>query len=155
MFVFKLQKALDNRIESEDEAKRNFLMKKNELDQEKQRLEEIELLILETLEKYKKLKEGTLNLISLKNYENYLKKIKLERTHQEFVVKNCHEALEELKELFIEARKERKMLEKLKEKKKEVYDEELIKEEQKFMEEISNSMYNNRRNADGKRKKET
>mgnify|MGYP000405511179 FL=1 len=56
MFVFKLQKALDNRIESEDEAKRNFLMKKNELDQEKQRLEEIELLILETLEKYKKLK---------------------------------------------------------------------------------------------------
>ena len=68
MFVFKLQKALDNRIESEDEAKRNFLMKKNELDQEKQRLEEIELLILETLEKYKKLKEGTLNIISLKNY---------------------------------------------------------------------------------------
>jgi len=48
----------------------------------------------------------------------------------------------------VEARKERKILEKLKEKKHEIYKQEELKKEQKFIDELSNSMYN-RRNLNG------
>ena len=53
----------------------------------------------------------------------------------------------------IKARKEKKILEKLKQKKLDIYKLEKLKEEQKFIDEVSNSMYNNRRNSYEEREK--
>lgn len=148
MFVFRLQKALEYRIEEEEKFKKEFLLKKNTLDLEKEKLHLAELEIVNTIHKFNDLRKGTLNALSLKNYESYLKKIKDNKLKQEKVVENWKRIVEEAKEVFIEARKEKKILEKLKEKKYEIYKQDELKKEQKFVDELSNSMYN-RRNFNG------
>lgn len=148
MFVFRLEKALEHRAEEEERIKREFLLKKNRLDSEKEVLSQKIKLINETIHQFNELRYGTLNAISLRNYEIYLKKIKNEKIKQDEVVEQCRKITEEAKDAFIEARKEKKVLEKLKEKKYEVYKQEELKKEQKFIDELSNSMYN-RRNVNG------
>lgn len=148
MFIFRLQKALEYRIEEEERLKKEFLLKKNTLDTEKEKLHLLELEILKTIEKFNGLRFGILNPLNLKNYEAYLKKIKSDKEKQNKLVENCRRILEEAKEAFIEARKEKKILEKLKEKKYELYKQQEMKKEQKFIDELSNSMYN-RRNFNG------
>lgn len=153
MFVFRLQKALEHREEEEDRLKKEFLLKKNRLDQEKEILVEINELIDKTIHQFNSLRVGNLNPISLKNYETYLKKIKNDKNTQEGIVSEWRRVTEQAKDKFIEGRKEKKVLEKLKEKKLEIYKLEKIKEEQKFIDELSNSMYNNRRNSYEEREK--
>jgi len=153
MFIFRLQKALEHREEEEDRLKKEFLLKKNRLDQEKEILVEINELIDNTIHQFNSLRVGNLNPISLKNYETYLKKIKKDKSTQEGVVSEWRRITEQAKDKFIEGRKEKKVLEKLKEKKLEIYKLEKIKEEQKFIDELSNSMYNNRRNSYEEREK--
>lgn len=153
MFVFRLQKALEHREEEEDKLKKEFLLKKNRLDQEKEKLIEANDLINKTIHEFNNIRMGKLNPISLKNYETYLKKIKNDKQIQEGVVREWHRLTEQAKDNFVEGRKERKVLEKLKEKKLEIYKLEKIKEEQKFIDELSNSMYNNRRNSYEEREK--
>lgn len=148
MFKFRLQKALEHRVEEEDRLKKEFLVKKNRLDSEKEILLQKEKLIEETIHKFNSIRMGSLNALSLRNYETYLKKIKQEKLVQEEVLDQWRKITEEAKELFVEARKERKILEKLKEKKHEIYKQEELKNEQKFIDELSNSMYN-RRNLNG------
>lgn len=153
MFIFRLQKALEHREEEEDRLKKEFLLKKNRLDQEKEILVEINELIDNTIHQFNSLRVGNINPISLKNYETYLKKIKKDKSTQEGVVSEWRRITEQAKDKFIEGRKEKKVLEKLKEKKLEIYKLEKIKEEQKFIDELSNSMYNNRRNSYEEREK--
>lgn len=148
MFKFRLQKALEHRVEEEDRLKKEFLLKKNRLDSEKEILLQKEKLIEETIHKFNSIRMGNLNPMSLRNYETYLKKIKEEKVEQEKNVEQWRKITEEAKDCFVEARKERKILEKLKEKKHEIYKQEELKEEQKFIDELSNSMYN-RRNLNG------
>lgn len=148
MFIFRLQKALEYRIEEEEKFKKEFLLKKNTLDLEKEKLHLAELEIVNTIHKFNDLRKGSLNAFSLRNYESYLKTIKDNKAKQEKTVENWRRIVEEAKDVFIEARKEKKILEKLKEKKYEIYKEDLLKNEQKFIDELSNSMYN-RRNFNG------
>lgn len=148
MFVFRLEKALEHRAEEEERLKKEFLLKKNRLDNEKEILRRKEKLIEETIHKFNDLRFGILNPISLRNYEIYLKRLKNEKTEQIAVVEHWREITEEAKDVFVEARKEKKVLEKLREKKLEIYKQEEIKKEQKFIDELSNSMYN-RRNSNG------
>jgi len=148
MFKFRLQKALEHRVEEEDRLKKEFLLKKNRLDSEKEILLQKEKLIEETIHKFNSIRMGNLNPMSLRNYETYLKKIKEEKVEQEKNVEQWRKITEEAKDCFVEARKERKILEKLKEKKHEIYKQEELKKEQKFIDELSNSMYN-RRNLNG------
>ena len=153
MFIFRLQKALDHREEEEDRLRKEFLLKKNRLDQEKEVLNEIIQLIDVTIHKFNSIRMGNLNPVSLKNYESYLKKIKNDKTVQEGIIREWHRLTEQAKDNLIEARKEKKILEKLKQKKLDIYKLEKLKEEQKFIDELSNSMYNNRRNSYEEREK--
>jgi flagellar FliJ protein len=143
-------KKIGNLVASTEDT---FLLKKNRLDQEKEILVEASKLIDKTIHEFNSLRTGTLNPISLKNYETYLKKIKRDKKNQEGIVSEWHRLTERAKDNFVEGRKEKKVLEKLKEKKLEIYRLEKIKEEQKFIDELSNSMYNNRRNSYEEREK--
>jgi CopA family copper-resistance protein len=70
MFVFRLQKALEYRIEEEEKFKKEFLLKKNTLDLEKEKLHLAELEIVNTIHKFNDLRRGTLNALSLKNQDS-------------------------------------------------------------------------------------
>ena len=113
MFIFRLQKALEHREDEEDRLKKEFLLKKNRLDQEKEILVEASKLIDKTIHEFNSLRTGTLNPISLKNYETYLKKIKRDKKNQEGIVSEWHRLTEQAKDNFVEGRKEKKVLEKL------------------------------------------
>lgn len=148
MFIFRLQKALEHRVDEEDRLKKEFLLKKNRLDLEKEILLKKSILIDETIHNFDNIRKGNINPSQLVNYETYLKKIKNDKIIQEGIVEEWRRVTEQAKDNFVEARKERKVLEKLKEKKYELYKLEQIKNEQKFIDELSNSMYN-RRNING------
>lgn len=145
MFKFKFQKALEVKEKEEDEKRINFLEKKNLLEREEKKLEKIRVKIHETLVSYEKTKQGRLDINTMNSYEAYIKSLKDKKSEQRELVELVEKRLEESKEEYFEARKERKVFEKLKEKSYEKYREKVLKEEQKFIDELSTSMFNRRK----------
>lgn len=145
MFKFKLQKALEIKEKEEEEKRIELLEKQKILERELGKLSEIEDEITKTLDSYSMSKNGSLDINTMLSYENFLKKLKGNKESQVEVVKLYKNKVEECKENFLEARKDKKIFEKLKEKSYEKYMEESLREEQKFIDELSSNMYNRRR----------
>lgn len=145
MFKFKLQKALEIKEKEEEEKRIELLEKQKILERELGKLSEIEDEITKTLDSYSMSKNGSLDINTMLSYENFLKKLKGNKESQIEIVELYKNRVEECKENFLEARKDKKIFEKLKEKSYEKYMEESLREEQKFIDELSSNMYNRRR----------
>ena len=145
MFKFKFQKALDYKLELEENAKHILHEKIEEENIEKKKLEGIiekeRLFLIE----YEKIKRGRLDLNKLKEYQNYLEVIEKEKKIQGEILEKLSLEVKKAEENYFEARKERKIFDRLKEKSEEEYKMEEIKKEQNVMDEISNNIFNRRR----------
>ncbi len=145
MFKFKLQKALEIKEKEEEEKRVELLEKQKILEKELEKLSGIEDEIGKTLDSYSKSKNGSLDINTMLSFENFLRKLKENKKDQIEIVDLYRNKVEECKDNFLEARKEKKIFEKLKEKSYEKYMEESLREEQKFIDELSSNMYNRRR----------
>lgn len=145
MFKFKLQKALEIKIKEENEERKNLNEKQQLLKKEIEKLEEINGNIKNIIASYSESKKGSLNISLMQSYENFLKKLKGEKENQIDIIELVEKKVEEAKNLFLEKRKERKIFEKLKEKRYEAFVKEELRKEQKFIDELSTSIYNRRR----------
>ena len=145
MFKFKLQKALEIKIKEENEERKNLNEKQQLLKKEIEKLEEINENIKNIIASYSESKKGSLNISLMQSYENFLKKLKGEKESQVDIIDLVERKVEEAKDIFLEKRKERKIFEKLKEKRYEAFVKEELKKEQKFIDELSTSIYNRRR----------
>lgn len=145
MFKFKLQKALDIKIQEEDLKRKELTDKQQLLENEKEKLNQINNKIIEMIHSYSKNKTGSLNIALMNSYENFIRKLKLEKEDQIDIVDLVEKKVEEAKNMFLEVRKERKIFEKLKEKRYENFMKEELKKEQNFIDELSTSIFNRRR----------
>lgn len=119
-YEFKLQKLLDLREEKEEESKRLFRESMKALNEEKEKLN----IIKEDIKKYSSIKTDE-DLIYQKIKRNYLKALEIGKKEAEKQVKIKEKELYFRREDLIGKQKERKTVEKLKEKDKEKFFKEL------------------------------
>ncbi len=119
-YEFKLQKLLDLREEKEEESKRLFRESMKALNKEKEKLN----IIKEDIKKYSGIKTDE-DLIYQKIKRNYLKALEIGKKEAEKQVKIKEKELYFRREDLIGKQKERKTVEKLKEKDKEKFFKEL------------------------------
>lgn len=119
-YEFKLQKLLELREEKEEESKRLFRESMKALNEEKEKLN----IIKEDIKKYSSIKTDE-DLIYQKIKRNYLKALEIGKKEAEKQVKIKEKELYFRREDLIGKQKERKTVEKLKEKDKEKFFKEL------------------------------
>ncbi|MEG0286077.1 MAG: flagellar export protein FliJ [Vagococcus sp.] len=131
-YKFSLDNVLNWRQSEEDEAKRSFLVY-----QEAQR--EQEEILESIVSASEEMKKSTLNLVDINclrqqyEYKNHLEN---EIVKQQQTVNQYMNETEKMKEVFVGAQKERKIMERLKEKHYEHYLSEIKYEEQKELDEM-------------------
>lgn len=136
VYAFRLQTKLDITLRQEDIAK-------NEL-RDMQAVYDHELIVLQRLKDYQtelfgdiRGKRGYLRIDDLILLKDYLKVLAEEIDNQNRVVCEAEENLEKARQHFMEIMRERKALEKLKERDYQEYLKEIIREEQALIDEVA------------------
>lgn len=141
-FKFKLQSILDYKQQIEDEEKEKLA----KLMQEEQKAKEY----LETLKQNRerevfnlkeKQQEGTLNIDELKLIHNHIQYLGVQIENQKIKISNLQKKIEEQRQKLMEATKERKSYEKLKEKQQERFLQEIETEERKMIDELATTRH--------------
>ncbi|NLL81341.1 MAG: flagellar export protein FliJ [Tissierellia bacterium] len=132
-YKFSMEKILDWREDLEKASMERFALTQNELNQEKLKLSNL-------YKEYESLKERFVKYKSaneIKQYQLYKSDLEKKIELQIQVVEEKTNELEERRLELVDAQKDRKIMEKLKEKDYENYKEKENLEEQKFLDEIS------------------
>ena len=136
-FQFQFQSILDLKIRLEDLKKAKLGEVTEILNLE---MEKLDILIKEKKNQFKLMKEKRDNGFTpseLVSYNNYMERLKKSISIQEIVVQKAREKVEAARIELVNAAKERKMFETLKEKKQEEYWEEYYRKEQITLDEIA------------------
>ncbi len=132
---FRLQKVLDVREIVEKEKMRNLALSRKELELEKQRMRELEIKIRQLAVEMND--AGTANVYRFSAFHDYLNTLAgmlYEKRHSIFMLKK---AVEEKRQDLLQASKDKKVLELLKEKARAAFAMEENREEQKVLDELA------------------
>lgn len=142
-FVFKLESFLKIKQKLEDSAKTEYGKAISKLEEEKMILNQFQNQKIETIDRFKKSLNYNINPFDIKNMNQFIKSIDIKILNQQQNVQKAFEISEEKRKNLIDAMKERKIFETLKEKEKESYLKEILQKEQKVIDEIVSYKYNN------------
>ena len=146
-FKFRLQNVMDLKEKREDEAKRNYAIILGDFQKEKDKLGSlVQSLVLFNVEFEDKISKNPENISC---YYQYREKLNEDIHAQRVVLDKTAQKLETAKKELMDVRKERKKIERIKEKDFEKYIETAKKIEQNFIDEIATEKFNEK-----KRKKE-
>ena len=140
-FRFKLQRLLDFRKIREEQAEAEFAKATRVFLHEKEQLRQLETNLSDTFDRLKQEQEKHSSLLTLKLFQDYIdttrEGIKLQAVKVAAAADRRQQCLRKLEE----AARKRKGVESLKEKKLQQYHEELLQEEQAFLDELSGQRY--------------
>ena len=142
-FKFSMESLLNLKLSLENKKKEELGHAITLLKLEKDKLFQLENKRNNVIDLYKKGSKDKIFVLELKNYNNYLLFIKKTIEEQLLIIKKAEINVEQKREEFINATKERKILDKLKEKHYENYLYEVKQEEQKIVDEIVSYNYSN------------
>ena len=140
-FHFKLQKLLDYRKIREEQAEAEFAKATRVFLLEKDRLKQLETTLVETFELLKAEQGKPSSLLMLKMFQDYIDKTREGIHIQATRVAAAADRRQSCLRLFEEASRKRKIVDKLREKKLEQYQEEVLQEEQSFLDELASQRY--------------
>jgi flagellar FliJ protein len=132
-YKFSLEKVLEWRVDKEKAAAKEFLLLQKELDYQEATLNNLRL-------EDEKIKKKILKLSSIQELKRqYLFKQKIEERIEKQIelIEKTKEELEVLRQELLEAQKDRKIMENLKERDYNSYKEELMRIEQKELDEVA------------------
>lgn len=132
-FKFRLQRVLDVRAQIRDEARQELVRRNNERDHELSVLRHLEQEYLNNA----LVDGGTYSASDLLAKGVYSERLEIAIEHQQVVVQQAIAKAEEALDVYIEASKEAKAIEMLREKKLEEFKEEVLKEEAAVLDEIA------------------
>ena len=132
-YNFKFDKILSLRNKEEEQAENNYLKLKKELKELNKQLEELEF---EKEEVFDNLRNDAANINAHIELRNYLKRLRTLKLEIEQKQKEKAQAVEKQFQYLMEKKKERKTLEKLKEKESERFIKEFLASEQKELDEL-------------------
>ena len=140
-FRFKLQRLLDFRKIREEQAEAEFAKATRVFLHEKEQLRQLETNLSDTFDRLKQEQEKHSSLLTLKLFQDYIdttrEGIKLQAVKVTAAADRRQQCLRKLEE----AARKRKGVESLKEKKLQQYHEEVLQEEQAFLDELSGQRY--------------
>ena len=140
-FRFKLQRLLDFRKIREEQAQAEFAKATRVFLHEKEQLRQLENTLVNTLEGLKKEQTKPSSLLMLKMFQDYIDKTREGIHIQATRVAAAADRRQSCLRLFEEASRKRKIVDKLREKKLEQYQEEVLQEEQAFLDELASQRY--------------
>lgn len=142
IFKFKLESVLEYKKKIEEEEQRELARLKEILRQEQERLEHLKMTKAEEMkELVEKSSQGLLNVAEIQMYHSHLKRLDKEIASQEITVQRAAIDVEEQRQKLINASKEKKTYEKLKEKHKTAFELAIDEEERKFIDELATMRY--------------
>jgi len=140
-FTFRLETLLKFRKMQKEQAQIAFWQATNQFQVEKQKLVELEIKLSQNIEQLRNYQQDALTIETLRAYQYYFEKIKYEIAKQNESVLASDEKRKECLRNLEEAVKKHKIVEKFREKKLQHYQDEMIKEEQKMLDEIGLQLY--------------
>lgn len=140
-FTFRLETLLKFRKMQKEQVQIAFWQATNQYQVEKQVLVELESKLSQNIEQLRNYPQDTLTIETLRAYQYYFEKIKYEIIKQKERVLTFDERRKECLRSLEEAVKKHKLVEKFREKKLQHYQDEMIKEEQKMLDEIGLQLY--------------
>jgi len=140
-FVFRLEKVLDLRKQKEQEMMRELALAKESLAREERILEELRDRLAASRRELLAKQRGCLDPNEIINYLRYLDQLREFIELQTLRVLEAERIVEETRELLLQATKEKKIVEKLKENQLKKYKEELMRAEMNFLDEVGTLRY--------------
>ncbi|MCX8147511.1 MAG: flagellar export protein FliJ [Candidatus Woesearchaeota archaeon] len=141
-FIFKLQSLLNVKMQMEDNLKNELGKATQKLENEKERLRQIENERIECINQVSGESSRGIMVGKLKEYSAFISFLKEKAELQKENINYAQNVVDKYREQLIKVVQEKEMLEKLKEKKFKEYLKEQFKEEQKINDEITSYKYN-------------
>jgi flagellar FliJ protein len=136
IFRFSLRKLLRLKEQIEDSVKNDLGIAIRALEYEKERLASIDAEISALNDEFRKACTGSIRTEKIKEIKAYLEVRHDDRKRQAAVVKNCEENVDKIREKLVNAMKERKVLENLREREFEKFRQQEGRDEQKLTDEL-------------------
>lgn len=131
-FRFRLEKVLQYRLMLKDDRKRELMLEIKRLNETQSRLERLRMAELANESALQAKSSAEVQLAGL-----YAFRLKAEIASTIEQIAQCEKSVEQARERYIEATKEAEVLEQLKKRKKEQYEQYVSKEEDKVLDELS------------------
>ena len=141
-FVFKLQKVLDVKTHKEEAIRNELQVLNYRIHHEDARLKNMKEEFEKTLNEFKDVQEQRLFIEELRYYQVYFAKIKIDIQNQLQKIEDLKQELETVRNRYIEASKEKKILEKLKDRDFDRFKDMMEKVEQGILDEIGINTFN-------------
>lgn len=141
-FIFRLESFLKIKEKFEEKAKTEYGEAISKLEKEKEILKNLEYEKYNTILNLKRNIENGIKPLELKSMNEFIYLLDKKIEEQKQNIEKAIEFAEEKRQLLVEAMKDKKIFETLKEKEKEAYMKELLKKEQKVVDEIVSYKYN-------------
>lgn len=142
-FGFRLESVLNLRTQLEDNAKNSLARATIELMKQKNCLEELDDISNSSMDSLNSEVDQGIPVYKLKSYNNYLSFLKIKIRNQKENVNNAQKDVDIHREDLVKAMQDRKIIEKLKEKKYQDYTKEQNKAEQILIDELNSFKFNN------------
>ncbi|NLK62474.1 MAG: hypothetical protein GX287_03390 [Fusobacteria bacterium] len=142
MFKYRFKKALEHYEQLEKDAGNELVKKNNEIKDKEHQIDLIKNQIINIKDDLIKILSGRLDIQRLNHYQQYIELKNKELLSENENLKQLIVERNDIEKDYFEKREQRKIFEKLKEKHYEKYLKEQEIEEQKLIDEITNSMYN-------------
>lgn len=140
-FVFKLQAVLNLKKQIESNLKNELGKAVQELERQKKKLKDIELKRAAYYQEINAKSSSGVSVGKLKEFSSYISLLNEKIEYQKNNVKCAQKSVDKYREQLIVAVQERKMMEKLREKKFEEFMKEQQRDEQKIIDEIASFNY--------------
>lgn len=140
-FKFRLQKLLDHRIAMEKQEQVRLLQLRTALQQEQQQLEALFDKERQTMAQATPDEGETVDLEQLERISYWLVEIRKQQEQQQQSVQQAEQRVLTQKETIKQAKRDVKVLEKLREKQLEIYKEEMRREEMVFLDDIAGQQF--------------
>lgn len=140
-FIFKLESLLNVKLKLEDKAKTEYGKANSDLQREKDLLSQLYEQKNQTIAHFKNSLLENINPFETGIFNKFIKNIDGQIEKQNQNIENAEKIVEEKRIELVEAMKQRKIFETLKENKKEIFNKELLLNEQKIIDEIVSYKY--------------
>jgi len=142
MYRFSLETVLAHRKHIEDVLQKEFVSRKKELLMEEERLALLDEVMVQNLNTLQGKQRAGVSVSDITLYDNFIKQILTDRGRQIRKIAELKDQLRQKWSELIESMKNRKILDRLKEKELEAYRREVERKERIFMSEIAISGFN-------------
>jgi flagellar FliJ protein len=146
-FIFRLQSFLTLKEKLEDQKKMDYGRAMAELERERAKLREIEGEKAMKVGEFTELAKGTIEPVKFTRYNLYIEVLKQRIIEQKKAVAKAEQIAEEKRLILVEAMKERKALQTLKDKNFEEFKEEEKRAEQRMVDEVVSFRFNAKKSA--------